>query len=110
MRNLNEIYHIKSKKNHGFTLSSEDTFLEKPQKRGGGDKLTPSCFGVNMYCFPSEFDELKHNITFLVKKDQDFEYKVEPFQGQKDFKDIFNLCFLYFLLKTSWRDKTSTCN
>ena len=45
MRNLNEIfrkdvtYNIKSHKKQCFTLSSEDTFLEKPQ---AGGQIDPS--------------------------------------------------------------------
>ena len=48
-RTLNEIFrkdvtydNIKSHKKQGFTLSSEDTFLEKPQG-GGGPKYVWHC-------------------------------------------------------------------
>ena len=47
-RTLNEIFrkdvtydNVKSHKKQGFTLSSEDTFLEKPQ--GGGHKYIWHC-------------------------------------------------------------------
>ena len=38
---------IKSHKNHGFTLSLEDTFFEKPQGVGGQIDLPSSRFRVN---------------------------------------------------------------
>ena len=44
LRNFNEIFrkdmaydNIKATKNQGFNLSVENTFLEKPQGRGGGE-------------------------------------------------------------------------
>ena len=50
MRKLNEIFrkdvtydNAKLIKNQGFTLSSKDTFLEKPQE-GRGVKLIPHSF------------------------------------------------------------------